>query len=156
VDLDPHLFGAGQPCFGCATDHPTGFRLRFALEDGAVVTRFTPTRDHQGPPGLMHGGLAMTLADEVGAWTLIGSLEKFGFTARFVAKLRKPVRIGCEVIGRGRIAKPGARVVTVNVVLEQADETAMEAELDFVLLDSAGAERLLGAPLPDAWKVFCR
>jgi acyl-coenzyme A thioesterase PaaI-like protein len=156
VDLDPHLFGVGQACFGCAPDHPTGFRLRFALEDESVVTRFTPTRHHQGPPGLMHGGLAMTLADEVGAWTLIGSLEKFGFTARFAAKLKKPLRIGHEVVARGRIAKPGARVVTVNVVLEQAEETAMEAELDFVLLDAAGAERLLGMPLPDAWRVFCR
>jgi len=42
----------------------------------------------------MHGGLAMTLADEVGAWTLIGTMEKFGFTARFAARLKKPVRIG--------------------------------------------------------------
>jgi uncharacterized protein (TIGR00369 family) len=156
VDLDPHLFGAGQACFGCAPDHPTGFRLRFTLDDGAIVTRFTPTRQHQGPPGLMHGGLAMTLADEIGAWTLIGCLEKFGFTARVSAKLKRPVRIEHEVVGRGRIVKSGARVVTVNVVLEQAEETAMEAELDFVLLDAAGAERLLGRPLPDAWKVFCR
>lgn len=98
----------------------------------------------------------MTLADEVGAWTVIGSLEKFGFTARFTAKLKKPVRIGDEVVGRGRITKPGVRVVTVNVVLEQAGVTAMEADLDFVLLDAAGAERLLGASIPDAWKVFCR
>jgi acyl-coenzyme A thioesterase PaaI-like protein len=104
----------------------------------------------------MHGGLAMTLADEVGAWTLIGLLEKFGFTARFAAKLRKPLRIGQEVVARGRISKPGERVVTVNVVLQQTEEMAMEAELDFVLLDASGAERLLGMPLPDAWRVFCR
>ncbi len=98
----------------------------------------------------------MTLADEVGAWTLIGSLEKFGFTARFAARLKKPVRIAHEVVGRGRIVKPGARIVTVSVVLAQDDEVAMEAELDFVLLDVAGAERLLGAPLPEAWRLFCR
>jgi len=156
MDLNPDLFGAGQPCFGCAQDHPTGFRLRFAREDGGVITRFTPTESHQGPPGLMHGGLVMTLADEIGAWTIVGSLEKFGFTAEFSCRFRKPVRIGGEVVGRGRIAKHGSRVVTARVTLEQATVAVLEAEIGFVLVDQSGAERLLGGPLPEAWKAFCR
>lgn len=156
LDLDPHLFGDGQPCFGCAQDHPTGFRLRFAREEAAVTTRFTPRPADQGPPGLMHGGLVMTLADEIGAWTLVGLLGKFGFTAQLTAKLRKPVRVGVEVLGRGVIRKPGARVVTVAVALEQAAGLVFEADIGFVLLDEQGAERLLGAPLPEAWRPFCR
>jgi acyl-coenzyme A thioesterase PaaI-like protein len=156
VELDPHLFGDGQPCFGCAQDHPTGFRLRFATEGALVTTQFTPTTSHQGPPGLMHGGLVMTLADEIGAWTLVGLLGKFGFTATFAAKLRKPVRIGVAVQGRGRISRPGSRVVAVEVVLEQADERVFQADVGFVLVDEQGAERLLGGPLPPAWRQFCR
>ncbi len=156
LDLDPHLFGKGQPCFGCSPDHPTGFRLRFAREEDVVVTTFTPGAAHQGPPGLMHGGLVMTLADELGAWTLVGLEEKFGFTAQCDAKLRKPVRIESEVVGRGRITKATSRVVKVHVDLEQAEARVFEADLDFVLLDQAGAERLLGAPLPPEWRRFCR
>ncbi len=156
LDLDPHLFGDGQPCFGCAPDHPTGFRLRFARDDDRVTTRFTPTTHHQGPPGLMHGGLVMTLADEIGAWTLVGLLGKFGFTAQFGAKLRKPVRIGAEVTGSGVVLKPGGRVVTVRVELAQAAERVFEADIGFVLMDEKGAERLLGGPIPPAWKQFCR
>jgi acyl-coenzyme A thioesterase PaaI-like protein len=156
VALDPHLFGPGQPCFGCSPDHPTGFRLRFAREDAAVTTAFTPLEVHQGPPGLMHGGLVMTLADEIGAWTLIGLLGKFGFTVQFAAKLRKPVRIGVPVLGRGSIPKPGHRIVTVKVELVQEGVTAFEADAGFALVDQAGAERLLGRPLPEAWKVFCK
>ncbi len=144
LELDPHLFGKGQPCFGCSPDHPTGFRLRFAREEDVVVTRFTPGAAHQGPPGLMHGGLVMTLE------------EKFGFTAHCAAKLRKPVRIESEVLGRGRITKATSRVVKVHVDLEQAEARVFEADLDFVLVDEAGAERLLGAPLPPEWKRFCR
>jgi acyl-coenzyme A thioesterase PaaI-like protein len=156
LDLDPHLFGDGQPCFGCAPDHPTGFRLRFAREDDAVTTRFTPGTAHQGPPGLMHGGLVMTLADEIGAWTIVGLLGKFGFTAQFTAKLRKPVRIGVEVAGHGRIVRPSTRIVSVQVVLEQEGERAFEADIGFVLVDEKGAARVLGGPIPDAWKQFCR
>jgi acyl-coenzyme A thioesterase PaaI-like protein len=156
MDLDPNLFGPGQPCFGCAPDHPTGFRLRFAKDSDSVTTRFTPTSAHQGPPGLMHGGLVMTLADEIGAWTVIGLLTKFGFTADFAGRLKKPVRIGLDVTGKGTLVKETSRVVTVAVGLEQAGDKVLDAELSFVLVDASGAERLLGGPLPEAWRSFCR
>ncbi|MFT3767835.1 MAG: hypothetical protein QM820_20485 [Minicystis sp.] len=62
--LDPHLFGSGQPCFGCSPEHPIGLRLAFTRRDDEVVTTFVPGEQYQGPPGLMHGGLVTTLADE--------------------------------------------------------------------------------------------
>lgn len=153
---DGATFGPGQPCFGCAPDHPVGFRLRFAREGDEVVTRFTPGEQYQGPPTIMHGGLVATLADEIGAWALILLLERFGFTAEMHCKLRKPIRIGEEVEGRARIAKSGSRVVNVAVELRQNDAKAYEGDLRFVLLDEKGAERLLGGPLPEAWRRFAR
>ncbi|MCA9607437.1 MAG: PaaI family thioesterase [Myxococcales bacterium] len=154
--FDGSVFGPGQPCFGCAPDHPTGLRLRFAREGDDVITRFTPAQGHQGPPTIMHGGLVATLADEIAAWAIILLLEKFGFTAEMQGKLRKPIRTGVEVVGRGRIAKPGARVVGVEVELHQAEVLAYTGQLRFVLLDRAGAERMLGGPLPEAWERFAR
>ena len=154
--LDGSMFGSGQPCFGCATDHPIGFRIAFERDGDDVVTRFTPGDRYQGPPGIMHGGLVATLADEIGAWTIIGQLDKFGFTAQMSGKLERPVRIGLEIEGRGRILKPGARVVRVEVELSQAGARAYRGELSFVLLDQAGAERMIGGPLPEAWRRFGR
>ena len=153
---DGSIFGPGQPCFGCAPDHPVGFRLRFAREGDEVVTRFTPTERYQGPPSIMHGGLVATLADEIGAWAIILLLEKFGFTAEMSGKIKRPLRTGVEVLGRGRIAKPGSRVVGVSVELLQEDVLAYTGELKFVLLDRRGAERMLGGPLPEAWERFAR
>jgi uncharacterized protein (TIGR00369 family) len=154
--LDGSLFGPDQPCFGCAPDHPIGFRLAFAREGDAVVTRFTPSARYQGPPGIMHGGLVAALADEIGAWAVIALASKFGFTAEMSGRLKKPVRIGVEVVGRGRIAQPGRRVVGVEVELEQGGERVYTGSLRFVLLDEKGAERMLGAPLPEAWRRFGR
>lgn len=154
--LDGSVFGPGQPCFGCAPDHPIGFHLSFQREGDEVVTRMTPSDRYQGPPGIMHGGLVMTLADEIGAWAIIALLEKFGFTAEMNAKLKKPVRIGRELEGRARIAKPGARVVGVEVTISQDGELAYTGDLRFVLLDQKGAERMLGGPLPESWKRFSR
>ena len=154
--LDGHLFGAGQPCFGCAPDHPTGFRLSFTREGEEMVTRFTPSARFQGPPGLMHGGLVATLADEVAAWAIIGLLGKFGFTASFTAKLSGPVRIDVPLEGRSRITVDKSRIVDVAVRIAQDGKDTFSGDFKFVILDKSGAERLLGGPLPEAWQKFCR
>lgn len=156
VPLDGHLFGAGQPCFGCSPDHPFGFRLAFEREGDEIVTRWTPHERYQGPVAIMHGGLVSTLADEVAAWAIIGMLGKFGFTASFDAKLHKPVRIGVPLEGRSRIVKDARRLVDVAVRVVQEGSDAFTGTFRFVILDQSGAERLMGGPIPDAWKRFCR
>lgn len=154
--LDPHLFGPDQPCFGCSPDHPIGFRLRFFLDGDDVITRFLPHDRYQGPPGVMHGGLVSTLADEIAAWTVIGLRRRFGFTAAIEARLKKPVRIGEEVVGRGRITRDTPRIVEIHVELTQADVLCFTGEFTFALLDRAAAERLLGKALPASWEPFAR
>lgn len=155
-DLDPSSFGENSPCFGCAPAHPIGFRLRFTREEDEIVTRFVPGDHYQGPPGIMHGGLVTTLADEIAAWTVIGLLGKFGFTAQLQARLARPVRIGVEVEGRGKIEEESSRIVKVAVRLAQGGADAFTGSFTFALLDRAGAERLLGGPLPEAWQRFAR
>lgn len=154
--LDGHIFGPGQPCFGCSPDHPFGFRLKFVREGDEIVTRFTPAERYQGPVGIMHGGLVSTLADEVAAWAIIGLLGKFGFTASFDAKLHKPVRIGVPLVGRSRITRDARRIVEVAVSIVQDDAVAFTGSFKFVILDRSGAERMMGGPIPDAWQRFCR
>jgi acyl-coenzyme A thioesterase PaaI-like protein len=155
-ELDGRLFGPEQPCFGCGPVHPAGFRLRFSEEGDDVVTRFVPGDGYQGPPGIMHGGLVATLADELAAWVLVMKLGKFGFTASMNLKLHRAVRTGVEVVGRARVAKNLRRVVDVSLELAQGDEPAVSGELRFVLLDKGGAERLLGRELPPEWERFSR
>lgn len=156
TSLDGHLFGPGQPCFGCSPDHPFGFHLTFTREGDEIVTRFVPLERHQGPVGIMHGGLVSTLGDEIAAWAIIGILGKFGFTASFDAKLLRPVRIGVPVIGRSKISRESRRVVEVAVRLSQEGLDAFTGTFQFVLVDQSGAERLMGGPIPEAWKRFCR
>jgi acyl-coenzyme A thioesterase PaaI-like protein len=156
MKLDGHLFGAGQPCFGCGPDHPIGFHLAFERDGDAIVTRFTPGPQYQGPPGLMHGGLIFTLADELGAWTILGLKGKFGFTTSFDGRVARGVKIGVEVVGRGTIARDTRRLVDVAVSLSQDGVEAYTGTLRFALVDRAAAEKLLGGPIPEAWERFCR
>lgn len=154
--LDGHMFGSEQPCFGCGPLHPVGFRLAFERDGDEVVTRFTPGPQYQGPPNIMHGGLVMTLADELAAWAIIAGMGKFGFTATVSCKLHGALRIGKEVVGRARIVKNARRIVDVGVSLSQDDKEAFSGEFRFVVLDRAGAEKMLGGPLPESWQRFAR
>jgi acyl-coenzyme A thioesterase PaaI-like protein len=154
--LDGHLFGPGQPCFGCGPDHPYGFRLRFERDGDEIFTRFTASDRYQGPPGIMHGGLVSTLADEVAAWAIIALRGKFGFTASFDAKLHTPVRIGVPLVGRAHIVKDARRIIDVGVRIVQEDADAFTGSFRFVILDQGGAEKMLRGPIPEAWQRFTR
>ncbi|MDP2269381.1 MAG: PaaI family thioesterase [Archangium sp.] len=154
--LDGSLFGAGQPCFGCSPDHPAGFHLKFVNEGEDLVTRMTPAQHHQGPLGLMHGGLISTLADEAAAWAVLAVTGKFGFTTHFEARLSKGVRVGKEVEARARVTRSGSRVVKATVEIRQDAELCFTGDFTFVLLDRSGAEKLMGGPLPDQWAKYCR
>ena len=58
-------------CFLCGVDNPIGLKLGFYdVGDGRVATRFTPLEQHQGYPGVMHGGIACALLDETIGRTL--------------------------------------------------------------------------------------
>ena len=120
--LDGGVFGEPQPCFGCGPSHPIGFQLKFRVEGDATVTRFTPGEQYQGPPGILHGGLAMTLGDEIASWTLITQLRKFGFTGRFEGSLHQALRVGEEIEGRGVLGSDRRRIVDVDVELRQRGE----------------------------------
>lgn len=154
--LDPSQFGQDELCFGCGPKHPIGFHLRCERDSEGVVTRFIPGQQYQGPPGIMHGGLVSTLADEIAAWAILSGAGKFGFTASFQARFHKPVRIGVEVVGKGRIVKQTSRVVYVECDLLQNDVLCFKGEFSFVVLDKQGAQKMLDGPLPKSWERFCR
>ncbi len=156
TELDGSLFGPENRCFACSPDHPTGLHLRFQIEHNEVVTRFLPEGLHAGAPGVMHGGLVTTLADEVGCWALIALLGKFGFTGTMASRFPRPVRIGRVVEGRAKITRDSARMVHVEVALSQDGATCFTSAMTFVVLTQSGAEKLLGGPLPEAWKRFVR
>lgn len=154
--LDGDLFGDRNRCFACGPRHPFGFHLKFREIDGEIATDFTPKEEHEGAPTVMHGGLVTTLADEIGGWALIALRGKFGFTGTMKSRFTRPVRIGVSVHGRGKIVRDSSRMAHVEVRLHQDGASCFTSEMSFVILDEAGAAKMIGGPLPEAWKTFFR
>ena len=136
--LDGNLFGPDQACFGCSANHPFGFHLKFERDGDEVVTRMTPGDRYQGAPGVMHGGLVATLADELAAWACIAITGKFGVTASFDARYLQPARIDKEIEGRARIVQSAGRFVDIEVKLLQDGRPCFTSALRFLLLDKSG------------------
>ena len=81
-------------CFGCGELHPTGLHLKAIAGEGMDITAtFTVTENHQGAPGLAHGGL-LSLAFDEALGKLMWLLRAPAVTARLETDFLKPVPMG--------------------------------------------------------------
>lgn len=103
-------------CFGCGRDHPSGLHLTITAGDGLTMTgRFTVAEEHQGAPGLVHGGILAAAFDEVlGAsnWLLLTP----AVTAHLEVDFRAPVPVGRTVHIDARIDSVDGRKVHTSGV----------------------------------------
>ena len=129
-------------CFGCGQDNPIGLRLTYASEGDAVVTRFVPQEDHQGWPGIVHGGIIATLLYEV--------LENFSYQQGVIAmmkqmdtKLRRPGKTGVEIVARSWLAGRSEKEMQVSATLTSDDGTLIaEGSAELVILSQEQKNRL--------------
>ena len=81
-------------CFGCGQLHPTGLHLVARAGTALDLTaEFTVTENHQGAPGLAHGGL-LSLAFDEALGKLMWLIRSPAVTARLETDFMKPVPIG--------------------------------------------------------------
>jgi acyl-coenzyme A thioesterase PaaI-like protein len=91
--IPPHFSG----CFGCGPSHPTGLHLRATVgEDVSLNAVFRVTEEHQGAPGLAHGGVLATAFDE--AMGYVNALLRLpAVTARLETHYLRPVPVGRDL-----------------------------------------------------------
>lgn len=98
-------------CYGCGSEHPSGLHLRIVVGPGLTMHgTFAFGEDHQGAPGLVHGGLVAAAFDE-----LLGALNwlllKPAVTGRLEVDFRKPIPVGTTVSLQGRVRSVEGRKV---------------------------------------------
>jgi uncharacterized protein (TIGR00369 family) len=81
-------------CFACGIENPIGLKMTFYQDEkGRVVATFTPRDEHQGYPGVVHGGIVTALLDEVLGRVAIAA-ERWMVTGRLNIRFRRPVHVG--------------------------------------------------------------
>jgi uncharacterized protein (TIGR00369 family) len=105
-------------------------------EERRCVGRVTVGKQHEGPPGLVHGGVVATLLDHVLARSARAAGHG-GLTATLTVSYRRPVHLGVPLVVTGELVSVEGRraTATARVVAEDAPEiTLAEGEATLVAL----------------------
>ena len=118
-------------CFGCGQANLFGLQLELEpVEDGGVAGRFFMKQDHQGPPGVGHGGIVATALDE--AMALAVHHEGIpALTRRLEVELRAPARVGEFVLVEARIEERDGRRLVARATARSDGEVLAEASGEF-------------------------
>jgi acyl-coenzyme A thioesterase PaaI-like protein len=98
-----------EGCFGCGHANLFGLQLEARrTAEGAVEARFFVKQDHQGPPGIAHGGVVTTALDEAMALAVWDG-SGLTVTARLEVELLAPAPVGTFVEVRARLERDEGR-----------------------------------------------
>jgi acyl-coenzyme A thioesterase PaaI-like protein len=98
-------------CFGCGDLHPTGLHFSAVAGSGLDLTgKFTVTENHQGAPGLAHGGL-LSLAFDEALGKLMWLIRTPAVTGRLETDFLMPVPMGRTLYIDARITGQSGRKI---------------------------------------------
>ncbi len=124
-------------CFGCGELHPTGLHLvAYAGEGLEITAKFTVSENHQGAPGLAHGGL-LSLAFDEALGKLMWLLRSPAVTGRLETDFIKPVPMGSTLHITAEITGQVNRKVYTSAIgrLNSADgEIAVRAAALYIIV----------------------
>ena len=130
-----------QMCFVCGLENPIGLKMAFYEDDeGRVVAKFTPGDEHQGFPGMVHGGIVTSLLDEVLGRVAIAA-ERWVVTGRLNIRFRRPVPVGETLTIVGEVINWKKRTLEARGEIRLADgQVGAEATGTFLEIPSEKRE----------------
>jgi acyl-coenzyme A thioesterase PaaI-like protein len=128
-------------CYVCGQGNKDGLRIPFH-QDGphGAKAQYLSRVEHDGWPGVLHGGITFALMDEALAWALFFQGIR-GVTARAETSFKRPIRTGTPLVIRGWTVSRRRQLITARAEIrtqEAASELMAEMEATmFVLAESA-------------------
>jgi acyl-coenzyme A thioesterase PaaI-like protein len=128
-------------CLVCGRTNPHGLHLDLHVDPdtGIVTTQLTPTRDHIGFEGIIHGGLLATVLDEAMVWAATWSGKRFCVCGEMCVRFRESAAVGEPLIVTAKIDQTRKKLITTIGEVKRAT--------DGQLLATATGKYV---PLPDA------
>jgi acyl-coenzyme A thioesterase PaaI-like protein len=127
-----------QRCFVCGQRNPFGLHLVFRIEDDTIAADFQPREEHQGFPGVIHGGIVAAVLDEaLGRTAMLGSHPEWTMTGRLELRYRHFVPYGPLLRVRASLGAERGRMHQASGTLTLASDESVvyaEAQGTFMLL----------------------
>jgi uncharacterized protein (TIGR00369 family) len=118
-----------QRCYVCGKKNPVGLAVDFEIdrEARAIKAKFTPSGNHEGYEGTVHGGVLSALLDEAMA-KLAYSLGIPAVTAEITVKFKAPAAPGDELLVAGRLTDEGKRLILAEASIARGPAVIAEAK----------------------------
>jgi acyl-coenzyme A thioesterase PaaI-like protein len=132
-------------CFVCGMQNPIGLKIIFEGDGKCVWANFIAKEEHQGYPGVLHGGITFALLDEVigRAAMELDDSSPWMMTARAEMRYRQPVPLGEELTLVGEITRVRSRAVEGHGELRLPDgSVAVEATAMYVKVPQSLADQM--------------
>jgi uncharacterized protein (TIGR00369 family) len=110
-----------RSCFVCGQDNPHGLHLRSRIEDGRVILDYTPREADLGYKHIVHGGIAITLLDEVMTWAAIVATRRVCVAAELTTRLKKPILVGEPLRVEGWVTRQTSRLILTEGAIVNPD-----------------------------------
>jgi acyl-coenzyme A thioesterase PaaI-like protein len=125
-----------QRCFVCGQRNPFGLHLVFQQEGRSIVADYQPREEHQGFPGVIHGGIVASVLDEaLGRTSLLGEHPGWTMTGKLEIKYRRYVPYGPLLRVRATLESDRRRMQQASGILTLAeDESSVLAEASGIFL----------------------
>jgi acyl-coenzyme A thioesterase PaaI-like protein len=117
-----------RSCFVCGQDNPHGLQLKSRVENGRVLLDYVTREQDLGWREIVHGGIAMTLLDEVMTWAAILETRRGCVAAELTTRLRAAIRVGTRLRVAGNVVGGKARLIlTEGVIVDEDGRTLVTA-----------------------------
>ena len=128
-------------CFGCGVNNPIGLKLKFTTDGDTLRTEFTPDKEYQGWPGLLHGGILGCLLDEAMS-NVAYATGNTCLTASMNIRLRQPVEVGVPLVITARITRHRKKLIETEgrICLKDGTVIAESTAKQFVAENEAGQQ----------------
>jgi len=128
-----------RSCFVCGEHNPDGLKQRSRLEDNVVVLDYFTRPTDVGYRHIVHGGIAMTLLDEVMTWAAIIATRKICVAAEMTTRLRHPIEKNQAIRVEGEVTEVKPRICyTAGRVLDANGKMLLKAVGKYVPMPEAG------------------
>lgn len=101
-------------CFGCSPDNPSGLKVKFKIENGALLGEFHSSHNHEGPPSIVHGGVIAAIIDESFAAFAVQILGTDARTVRAEIAFRRPAYLKDKLHIQTTLKEENRRLITLQ------------------------------------------
>jgi uncharacterized protein (TIGR00369 family) len=120
---NPYTNIDGYCCFGCSPDNNIGLKMNFIEIENEIWSYWEPNPLYQGYKNVLHGGIQVTLMDEIASWVLQVKLKTAGVTSGISTRFLQPVFVNNgKILLKASVVEVRRSIVDIMVDLFDNNE----------------------------------